>query len=65
MYDRGLMTITPEYRVRISPKLKSKSTNNALNLFLLNYDGKKISLPDRFIPASDFLKYHNENIFIS
>jgi len=64
-FDRGLMTITPEFRIKISPTLKSKSTDNALKVFLLNYDGEEMTLPDRFIPTSDFLKYHNENVFIS
>jgi len=64
-FDRGLITITPEFRIKISPTLKSKSTDNALKVFLLNYDGEEMTLPDRFIPTSDFLKYHNENVFIS
>lgn len=64
-FDRGLITITPDYHIKISSKIKPKSANNASKIFLLNYDGVKISLPSRFKPNPDFLKYHNENIFIS
>ncbi|MBE0680447.1 MAG: HNH endonuclease [Anaerolineales bacterium] len=64
-FDRGLITITPDYRLKISPKLKPESDNNALKMFLVNYDGAEITLPSRFKPNPDFLKYHNENIFIS
>ncbi len=64
-FDRGLITITPDYYIKISSKIKPKSANNASKIFLLDYDGAKISLPSRFKPNPDFLKYHNENIFIS
>lgn len=62
-FDRGLITITPEYKVIVSQALKSKRADNALKVFLLNYDGSFIMLPERFAPDPSLLKYHNENIF--
>lgn len=62
-FDRGLITITQENKVKISPTLKKVSKNDALEIFLLNYEGNSIRLPERFAPDHALLKYHNENIF--
>lgn len=64
-FDRGLITITPDYQIKISPKVKPRATNEASRIFLLSYDGVKMTMPKRFKPNPDFLRYHNENIFIS
>lgn len=63
-FDRGLITITPDYQVKVSSKVKTKSPNNALKTMLLNFEGAKIALPAKFVPAPVFLEYHNEKIFI-
>jgi len=61
-FDNGLVTITPEYRIRISERLKSPHA--FCGKHFLPLDGKKIRLPHRFPPARDFLEYHNKYIFI-
>jgi len=63
-FDRGLLTITTDHRVKISTKLKLVPVTDSLRIFLLNFDGAKINMPDRFIPDASFLDYHNKNIFI-
>jgi putative restriction endonuclease len=60
-FDRGLLTITPDYRIQISPKLQ-KPKSNAGDL-LLAFDGISIRLPQKFLPNPDFLEYHNQHIF--
>ncbi len=62
-FDRGLLTITTDYRVIVSKKLKVLG-DDASSVFLLRYDNVQIKLPDRFIPDTTFLIYHNENIFL-
>lgn len=62
-FDRGLITVTPEYKVRVSPTLKSKGEDTALQLFLFGYDGTSMRLPERFVPDPALLKDHNENVF--
>ena len=61
-FDRGLITITPEYKVLISDTLRKNSTDLIQDLFV-KFDNTPITLPDKFVPHSDFLKYHNEVIF--
>jgi putative restriction endonuclease len=62
-FDKGLMTITPEFTINISNKLKDFG-NEVIQKWLLSYDNKKITLPDRFIPDPNFLTYHNNHIFL-
>ena len=64
VFDRGLLTITPEYKVKISPSIKFHSEDNAAITFLQNFDNVAIKLPQRFRPDIDLLKYHNTVIFI-
>lgn len=62
-FDRGLLTITPDFIVKVSKVIKRKSVSEAVQDFLLRYDGREINKPARFLPDLKFLKYHNRNIF--
>lgn len=62
-FDRGLLTITPEFKIKISKSIKRNIVDSAVQDFLLRYDGSEIKLPTRFLPDTKFLKYHNKNVF--
>lgn len=62
-FDVGLITISEDYLVILSPEIKNKNYDG-LNLINAYY-GKKIRLPKRFIPSQEFLDYHRKNIFRS
>jgi len=62
-FDRGLLTITQDFTVMVSTSVKQGSKNNAVQDFLLRYDGLEINRPTRFLPDLKFLKYHNSNVF--
>ena len=60
-FDNGLITIdASNYRIKISSRLKKYNTLKSVKQNFLNYEGKEISLPDKFLPAKEFLKAHNE-----
>jgi predicted restriction endonuclease len=61
-FDKGLITISEECAVRIS-KRKTVEHDEFYRTAMLAYDGKRISLPDKFQPDSDFLAHHRERIF--
>ena len=64
-FDCGLLTVTPDYRISISNRLRNAGETDdglARRLFA-HYEGRKITLPDRFIPDPEFLKYHNMHRF--
>ncbi|MCK9411689.1 MAG: HNH endonuclease [Prolixibacteraceae bacterium] len=62
-YDKGLITITPDYKIKLSELLKSQ-INKHNSEFFLPFDDKIINLPGRFLPHREFLEYHVNNIFI-
>lgn len=62
-FDKGLITITPDYKIKISDLLKSQISKNNAGFFL-PFDNKTITLPGRFLPQREFLEYHAINIFI-
>ena len=61
-FDRGLITVTPDYTIHVSSKLKKHSDNEGVR-WILRCDKQQIILPERFVPVKDFLEYHNDVIF--
>lgn len=60
-FDSGLITISADdYTIRISSKLKKKNAPQSIEQNFLNMEGKVIHLPDKFLPAKELLKVHNE-----
>jgi putative restriction endonuclease len=57
-YDQGLITVTPDYIVRVSPSLRKQTNDTFMVDALLRFDGKSIRLPERFRPHVDFLTAH-------
>ena len=62
-FDRGLITITKDYRVLVSNKLKTAEMDSSTKEWLLVYDKKEILLPNKFLPGKEFIEYHNDVIF--
>ena len=62
-FDRGLLTITPDYKVKLSSSINNSRNEEAITNLLLRYEDTIITLPDKFIPESSFLEYHNQHIF--
>lgn len=60
-FDEGLLTITPDYIIKMSDALKHKNSIN--EVYFIPYEGKKITLPQRFLPSTECLEYHNKHIF--
>jgi HNH endonuclease len=63
-FDCGLLTVTPEFKVKVSPRISRKSADTAAQEFLRRYDNASVSVPHRFAPDAEFLRYHNHKIFL-
>ena len=62
-FDNLLITISAEnYKIIISTELKKLKTQSTQKYFL-QYEGKEIILPKKFIPGNDFLKIHNDSFY--
>ena len=57
-YDQGLITVMPDFTVRVSPALKAHQQDSFMADALLRFNGQAIRLPERFRPASEFLAFH-------
>jgi len=64
-FDCGLLTVTADLKVKLSPRVKRDSADIAAREFLRRFDGASILQPRRFAPNVDFLRYHNDKIFLS
>lgn len=59
-FETGLLTITTDYKVKISPLLFKQKKLKSVEEYFLKLDNRDIILPSRFLPDVEFLKYHNE-----
>jgi putative restriction endonuclease len=57
-YDKYLISITPDYEIKISKKFHSAKINNAIKDIFVKFHNQKIILPERFIPNRDYLDKH-------
>lgn len=62
-FDKGFITITTDYRIKVSKYFNDFKKDNAVTELFLRYDNQSIILPDKFSPTKEFLDYHQNNIF--
>ncbi len=62
-FDKGYLTITSDYRIKVSTVFSDYKKNNAVIDLFLKYNNQAITLPDKFLPNKNFLDYHHQNIF--
>lgn len=63
-FEAGFITITPDYKIKISPQILKRKTQQAIDFFG-KFENQRIILPSRFLPDVEFLKYHNDERFRS
>ena len=57
-YDQGLITVMPDFTVRLSQELSSQQHTDFGAAALLRFDGQSITMPERFRPNPSFLAAH-------
>lgn len=62
-FDRGFITITPDFKIRLSNYFDNYSNDNAILDFFVKFENRQINLPDRFLPSKEFLDWHYNNLF--
>jgi predicted restriction endonuclease len=58
-FDTGVLLIKPDYCIALALPRRAWTTNMAVHRFLVTFDGKTISLPDRWHPEPALLECHN------
>ena len=62
-FENGLLTITPDYLIKISSILLQQNKSTEVNNYFIKYHNNDVLLPSRFLPDVEFLKYHNQERF--
>ena len=62
-FDKGFITITTDFKVKVSKVLHDYKKNNSILELLLKYENQPIIQPKKFLPSIEFLDYHHKSIF--
>ncbi|WP_193434714.1 HNH endonuclease [Confluentibacter citreus] len=62
-FDKGFISITPDYKIKVSKYFYDFKKDEAVHDFFLKYENQSITLPDRFLPSKEFLDWHFTNLF--
>jgi len=63
-FDKGFITVTPDFKIMVSKCFNNYSKDISINDFFIKYNNQNIIKPERFLPKKEFLDYHFQNIFI-
>lgn len=63
-YDRGLLTVLPDYTIAISPEISKLRNDKFIQETLISCHGNRIILPEKFLPAPELLEWHNHHVFL-
>jgi putative restriction endonuclease len=63
-FDKGLITVTADYKIKVSDILLDSKDKESKRYFS-DFKGRNIILPKKFLPDRELLAYHNEVIFRS
>lgn len=62
-FDKGLVTITTDYSIIVSNSITDVCNGEAVEHYFVPLMGKRIRLPEKFLPDKAFIEYHNDCIF--
>ncbi|HUW82978.1 MAG TPA: HNH endonuclease [Phycisphaerae bacterium] len=62
LFERGLLTITPDLVVSVSPRLRESPDQTTSKMVCVFHD-RPIVRPRRFLPLDDHLAWHREKVF--
>lgn len=62
-FDKGLITITEDYKVKVSSILLKKESIKSIKQNFVQFHNKQITLPKKFLLDPEFLRYHNQECF--
>jgi hypothetical protein len=62
-FDQGFLSLSDDFRIIVSAALYRRS-DEFINRVLIPLDGKRIELPERFIPDIRFITKHRNDVFL-
>ncbi|MEC9481866.1 MAG: HNH endonuclease [Halomonas sp.] len=62
-FDKGLLGIDRQDRIRVSSELDTVSLGSRFEAVLTNFDGQRLALPELIFPNRDYLAWHYRECF--
>lgn len=62
-FDRGFITVSDKYFIRVSDEIRDVCDGEAVEKFFKSLKGCQITLPEKFLPKKEYLQYHNDCIY--
>ena len=62
-FDKGLITLSDDYRVILAKELRGRKEAFVEQVFI-PLEGRKIELPERFWPDQSFISQHRSSVFV-
>ncbi len=62
-FDKGLITLTDDFKIVVSEELKRKNEPFVMEV-LLPLHGRTIEPPERFAPQAEFVAWHRQELFV-
>lgn len=62
-FDKGLITLTDDFKILVSEELK-RGKEAFIQAVILPLDGRPIDPPERFMPQSEFIAWHRNKLFV-
>jgi putative restriction endonuclease len=62
-FDRGLISVTPQFTLSVSPKLEAHLADEVVTIMFCAYRGRLVRLPEKFRPDPEYLTYHYTKIY--
>lgn len=62
-FDKGLITLTDDFRIVVSEELKRRKETFVIEV-LLPLNGRTIEPPERFAPQAEFIAWHRNELFV-
>jgi hypothetical protein len=62
-FDKGLITLSDDFRIVVSEDLKRRDEIFVKDV-LLPLNGRSIELPERFMPSVEFISHHRAHLFV-
>jgi putative restriction endonuclease len=64
-FDKGLIGISTNFEILISRVVKNNNDKAYYSEFFAPIEGRKITMPKKYIPRKEFLEYHLDAVYIN
>jgi putative restriction endonuclease len=63
LFDKGYLTVTPEHRLEVTARLRADYSNGS-SYYPLHGQLLRLPTDEQQRPAADFLRWHNEHVYL-